>query len=222
MASTTSSRSYDGSRRQAEALQRKRRVIDAAHRLFLEQGYGETSIAQIAAAADVSPQTVYASFTSKAGVLAKVADVVVAGDYAAVESEDGPLVRDRHAMNEALDAPDLRVRLPAIAHYARLGHARSAPVLHLVDTAAGSDPAIAALLANLLAGMHEDIQIAVAAMPLDQLRPGLDHQTATGLCYHLLGWRSYVALVMECGWTDDQYEQRLAEAIVHLLLPDDA
>jgi AcrR family transcriptional regulator len=67
-------RSYDASRRQADAVERRRRVVDAAHDLFLTEGYGATSINEIARAADVSPQMIYASFGSKAGILAKLAD----------------------------------------------------------------------------------------------------------------------------------------------------
>src|SRR5215203_4955815 len=80
-------RSYDASRRQSEAVERRRRVIDAAHDLFLTTGYGATSITDIARTADVSPQMIYASFGSKAGILAKLADVVVAGDDAALRGD---------------------------------------------------------------------------------------------------------------------------------------
>ena len=103
-------RTYDASRRQAEAVERQSRVIDAANDLFLTVGYGATSINEIARAADVSPQMIYASFGSKAGILAKLADVVVAGDDAALQGDDGPLVRDRLKGIEELRSKDLRVR----------------------------------------------------------------------------------------------------------------
>ena len=74
-------RAYDGSRRQADALERQRRIVAAATDLFIQQGFGATSINQIASAADVSAQTIYATYTSKAGVLAKAIDVAVAGDF---------------------------------------------------------------------------------------------------------------------------------------------
>ena len=74
-------RAYDGSRRQADALERQRRIVAAATDLFIRQGFGATSINQIASAADVSAQTIYATYTSKAGVLAKAIDVAVAGDF---------------------------------------------------------------------------------------------------------------------------------------------
>ena len=35
------------------------RIVDAARDLFVEQGYARTTIADIARAADVAPQTVY-------------------------------------------------------------------------------------------------------------------------------------------------------------------
>ncbi|MGB8505622.1 TetR/AcrR family transcriptional regulator, partial [Mycobacterium sp.] len=70
-----SRRTYDNSRRRADAEGRQRRIVDAATALFVEQGFGGTSIDQIAAAADVSPQTVYATYGSKAAVLSRAIDV---------------------------------------------------------------------------------------------------------------------------------------------------
>jgi len=156
-------------------------------------------------------------------VLAKVVDVVVAGDYAAVEAaedEDVLLVRDRHDAIEALAHPDLRIRFRAVAHYAAISHARSGPILQLVDSVAGSDPAIATIAAGLIAGVREDVGLAVREIPVEQLRPGMDHDLAADLSFHLLGWRAFHAFTVDCGWTLEQYEQHLADALVHLLLPD--
>ncbi len=212
-------RSYDASRRQAEALERRRRVIDAAHELFLSDGYGATSINEIARAADVSAQMIYASFGSKAGILAKLVDVVVAGDDAALHGDDGPLLRDRLTDTE-LFADDLRVRFRAIGRHAAGTHGRAGPVLQLIDSVAGSDAAVAELRAGLLAGHREDTGLAVAALPWDRLRPGLDRATVSDLMYFVLGWHSYIALVLERGWTPEQYAERIADTMTHLLLPD--
>ena len=46
-------------------------------------------------------------------------------------------------------------------------------MLQLIDSVAGSDAAVAELQAGLLAGHREDIGLAVAALPWDQIRPGL-------------------------------------------------
>ena len=213
-------RTYDASRRQADAVERRRRVIDAAHDLFLTEGYGTTSINEIARAADVSPQMIYASFGSKAGILAKLTDVVVAGDDAALHGDDGPLVRER-LTDKDLFSDDLRVRFRAVGRHAAVSHGRAGPVLRLIDSVAGSDPAVAELRAGLLAGHREDIGLAVAALPRERLRPGLDPATVSDLMSFVLGWHSYIALVLERGWTPDQYAEVIADTITHLLLPDE-
>jgi len=213
-------RAYDASRRQADAVERRRRVIDAAHDLFLDVGYGTTSINEIARAADVSPQMIYASFGSKAGILAKLADVVVAGDDAALHDEDGPLLRDRYRDMEELSSPDLRVRFRAIGRFAAIAHGGAAPVLRLIESVSGTDDAVAELQAGLIAGLREDVALAVKAMPWDQIRPGLDRTTVSDLLYVLLGWRPYYNLVHESGWTPEQYAAGIAETLEHLLLPD--
>jgi mannitol-specific phosphotransferase system IIBC component len=38
--------------------------------------------------------------------------------------------------------------------------------------------------------------------------------------YFVLGWHSYIALVLERGWTPEQYAERIADTMTHLLLPD--
>ena len=44
-------------------------VLDAAVQLFIQRGFHATTIESIAAAADVSVETVYKRFGSKAGIL---------------------------------------------------------------------------------------------------------------------------------------------------------
>ena len=51
--SPSSPRRYDASRRRAQAEERQRRVLEVATELFLAQGYGATSIDEIARTADV-------------------------------------------------------------------------------------------------------------------------------------------------------------------------
>ena len=62
-------RSYSSALRNTQALETRRRIRTAARRLFSEQGFTSTTIAEIAAAAGVSAATVYAAFESKAGIV---------------------------------------------------------------------------------------------------------------------------------------------------------
>ncbi|HWI34402.1 MAG TPA: helix-turn-helix domain-containing protein, partial [Lapillicoccus sp.] len=58
----------------------RRRVIEAAHDLFLKQGFRATTIREVAERAGVSAETVYKGFGGKAGVLKAAYDVAMAGD----------------------------------------------------------------------------------------------------------------------------------------------
>ena len=67
-------RSYDARGRQARAQQTRQRVMDVAHDRFIAQGYGRTTIADIARGSDVSVETIYSAFGN-----AKVALLAVGG-----------------------------------------------------------------------------------------------------------------------------------------------
>src|SRR5436190_12529897 len=130
---SSSTRTYDSSGRQAAAEERRRRVVEIAHDLFLSDGYGPTSIARVAEAAGVSAPFVYAAFGSKAGILGAVVDVAVAGDH-----EEG-LVRDREEARTVAAASEASEWIRLGAHFTRVVHERSAAALHLVTSVAGSD-----------------------------------------------------------------------------------
>ncbi|MGH2867667.1 MAG: helix-turn-helix domain-containing protein, partial [Solirubrobacteraceae bacterium] len=56
-------------RRQAQAAETGRLIINAARRLFATQGYGATSIVQIAEEAGVAVPTIYANLGTKLRLL---------------------------------------------------------------------------------------------------------------------------------------------------------
>ena len=55
--------------RQRKKLKTRRALADAATRLFAERGYEETTIADLAAAAEISPRTFFSYFPAKEDVL---------------------------------------------------------------------------------------------------------------------------------------------------------
>ena len=62
-------------RRQRQAQQTRTEILNAARRLFVEQGYAATTINDIAAAADVAVQTIYSSVGSKAELLIELLEL---------------------------------------------------------------------------------------------------------------------------------------------------
>jgi AcrR family transcriptional regulator len=207
-------RSYDASGRQAAAEERRRRVVDVAHELFLREGYGPTSIATIAEAAGVSAPFVYASFGSKAGILDVLAGVAVAGDH-----EEG-LVRDREESQIVLNARDLREWIDLGSHWTRVTNERSAPIMHVVQTVSGSDPAVAELLAKLVAGRRSDLALTVVRRP--GMRDDLEVADLMDTVDALTHWETWWTLRKVAGWTPERYEAWLNEVLSSYALAEKA
>lgn len=202
-ASSPSSRRYDGSRRQADARARRRRVIDAATALFLDQGFGDTSIQRIAEEAGVSVQTVYAVFGSKAGILHAAIDVAVGGD------DEEVLVRERPENAWVVEERDPRAWVHRMARFVRRSHERSAAIIHLLESVAGADETLAELVETLVTARREDAGFAVVNGPLDPAAVGLTADEAAdliGMWASVAGW---IELVGRSGWTPDRYEEWL-------------
>ena len=62
-------RKYVSPAREKQAADTRNRVLDAAEALLLEKGFAGTTVADVARRAGVSPQTIYATFSSKAGII---------------------------------------------------------------------------------------------------------------------------------------------------------
>ena len=74
-------------------------IQEQALRLFREQGYGSTTVEQIAEAAEVSPSTFFRYFGTKEDVVAYVAwDPLVLEAWRAQPRELGPVVAMRNAL----------------------------------------------------------------------------------------------------------------------------
>jgi AcrR family transcriptional regulator len=211
--SSVQRRAYDSSGRRADARARQLRVVEAARKLFLERGYGATSIADIATSADVSVQFVYANFASKASLLARAIDIAVAGD------ETELAVADRPEYRTSLSAPDLGERVRAVVHLARTAHQRAAPLIHLVQSARGTDATLDRLADTLDAALRQDVRRFVQRLPARMRRHDLGEDEIADLLYTLAAARTWTTLTQQCGWTPDEYEARMADSVHRLLQP---
>jgi AcrR family transcriptional regulator len=204
-------RRYDSTRRRQQAQENGRRVLAAAHRLFVEKGYGSTTVAEVAADAGVAVETVYATFRNKPTLLHRAWDVAVGGD------EQDVHLLDRPEMRAVLDEPDLATRFTRFAVVNTTIMRRTARLLLAIQGAAGTEPAAAALRAEIdsarLAAMTVHARRAGAtrqlAVPEDECRDVLLATTDGSL------WRN---LVDRRGWSDERYAAWLGRLWLAILV----
>ncbi len=88
---------YHSPVREQQAAQTRDRVATAAAELFVRHGYGPTSVSAVARHADVSAQTVYNTFGTKAALLKAAYDVTLVGDTEPVPLAERADVRALYA-----------------------------------------------------------------------------------------------------------------------------
>lgn len=170
-------------------------------------------MAEIAADAGVSVETVYKNFVRKPGLLKAVFDLSVAGD-------DEPVPMAEREFAQAIRAdPDPRSKLARFAAHMAESMPRAAPVYLLSRAAAASEPEIAALLA----GWREDqlqglTGLARGFAAAGYLRPGLSLERARDLLWTINSPEVYELLAVERGWDAAQYEEFLARSMIAALL----
>jgi AcrR family transcriptional regulator len=189
-------------------------VIQAARELFLERGYGATTIEAISAQADVPAPTVYRLFSSKHGILKALLDLLIAGDDKAVPMAERPQVR------ALLGDPDPKVQLAGFVTIAADVNSRVAPVYRILVSAAGSDPDAAALLDELTLQRQEGQRLLARSLArAGALRAGLRERDAGDIVHALVSPEMYRLLVVDRRWSLDRYERWLTDLLADQLLP---
>jgi AcrR family transcriptional regulator len=204
-------RAYDSSRRQEQARQTRQRVLQAAHDLFVERGYGRTTIADIAQEAGVSPETVYASFRNKVTLLHRVWDVTIGGDDEEVVFHERPEIQAIRAES------DLAKRLMMHARMATATARRMTPFVSAVHASSGADEAVAELLAEMDRQRYEGMGVmAKEAAATGQL--AVTEQECRDVIWASTDGLLWQRLVQVRGWTDEQYADWLGRMWVATLV----
>jgi AcrR family transcriptional regulator len=203
-------RRYDSSRRRAQAAATQREILDAAKRLIDRQGYAATSMAEIAAEAGVALKTVYVAFGTKAGVLRALWNLVLRGDEEPIPIAERAWFREMAAERD----PERQVRL--MARSSREIKARGAGTLMgVIRAAAPTDPDIGALWERIQREFHATQGLLVEMLDAKgALRKGLTARKATDILWALNHPDLYQLLVVEQGWSLDDYEKWLGDVLV--------
>jgi AcrR family transcriptional regulator len=206
-------RPYRSAVREDAARRTRQAIVAAAAELFVAHGYTGTSLAAIAAAADVARPTVFAAFGSKAALLRQVLDQALAGD------DDPVPVASRPWFAPVWQARTPAAVLDAYATVCALIGRRAASVFETVRRAADDAPEAAELWAalqqNRLAGARMVLE---HACRVGGLRPGLDMERAVDVLWFWNDLAHHAALVGGRGWSSAEYRDWLSARMRESLL----
>ena len=206
-------RTYRSVGREEQARATRRAVVAAATRLFVERGYGVTTIDAIAAKAKVSRATVFASVGGKADILKAAYDIALVGDDEPVALPDRP--ESRRVIAEVDAARMLR-------GYAAISTAvsgRVAPMYEAVRGAAGTDPGGRVIWDRVRAERRIGARNVVRLVEeRATLRDGLDTDRAADIVFAFNDPGLYHLLVRDRGWDVETFEAWLAKTLSQQLL----
>ena len=208
-------RSYRSPLRAAQAEQTRRAIVDAASRLFIETGYGATSIDAIAESAGVSRATVFTAAGSKPVLLKWAYDVALVGDDEPIALPDRPEAR---AIRAELDPYRYLARYAGLV--TELG-GRVAPIYEAVRGAASADLEVRPVWDKI----QQERRIGAGHVVADvatkgKLRDGLDVEAAADVVWVLNDSGLYHMLVSVRAWPSSRFETWLAAALQRELLGD--
>jgi AcrR family transcriptional regulator len=204
-------RAYDASRRQEQARRSRDRVVGAAERLFVRDGYGATTIAAIAADAGVSADTIYKSFGGKPGLVRAMRTRALEGE--------GPVPAEQRSDELHAHDHDARTIVEAWGALASEVAPRVAPILLLIRAAAATDPEVLTLQEEMDTDrLHRMTENARRLHDAGHLRDGITLAQAADVLWTYSSPELYELLVLRRGWLPEQYGRFVADAMTAALL----
>jgi AcrR family transcriptional regulator len=209
MNDTIVKRRYRSPLRQAHAEQTRQRILDAGLALFAERGYPGTSVAQVADAAGVSVETIYASVGSKRGIidalLAQIDPESIAADARAEVARRGGTPR---------------AVLETVAHLSARFWSEHGTLVGVLRSGVG-DPEIGEAWLERQEARHRLLESLFGPWPASALRPGLTREQATDIAWALTSDQLFTSLVELRGWSVDALIAWTSETLIRTLLADD-
>ena len=206
-------RDYRSDLRSAQAQETRRSIVSAATRLFVEDGYGSTTIAAVAEAAGVSRKTVFTAVGGKLDLLKLALDWSIAGDDQAVA------LSDRAAIRELMEQSDPRAVLAGLAALGVGIGARVATLYTALEAAAGMEPTARDLVEESQRRRLDDARKVVGRLrDLDALTTRITHEEAVDLVWLAMDPTLFDKLVRARGWSSSRFEEWVADTLCRQLL----
>jgi AcrR family transcriptional regulator len=200
-------RKYDSKSRMAGAERTKKSILGAAKRLFSSKGFDNTTIDAIAVSAKVSTPTVYTLFKSKEGIMRELLNTSLFGKpYQSLVEKTMTLQNPIESLKNA----------PSIA---RMIHDAEKSEMGLIRGVSALSPQLKKIEAEQERQRYERQENTVMRLEKEKaLLPGLDLGRARDILWTLTSREVYRMLVMERGWSSDEYESWLRRTLLQVLI----
>jgi AcrR family transcriptional regulator len=203
-------RAYNSIARKERARLSRAKILESAKILFANKGYESTTIDQIAQNSGVSDPTIYALFKSKLGVLRAIMDECFP------KSEHDSLVE--RAGQEKCP----KKRLSVAAKLARQIYDAEISQSSLLQSACVLSPQFKQLELEREERRYSRLSSVVDIMYAEQIIDDrLNRTKALDIFWAFTGRDMYRLLVIERGWSSNNYETWLAETLSQILLKKD-
>lgn len=205
-------RTYSSDVRRHRAERTRRAVLVAARRLFQARGYAGTAVADVAVAAKVSVDTVYASVGRKPTLLLAVIDMILGSSDEDLPSEQ----RDYVIAIRAARTAEEKISVYADA----LGRLipRTAPLQAALAQAARTEPDCARVWQQLKDRRAANMRLFAADLrATGRLREDLDDAAVADIVW-VGNSLEYFTLLSERGWSPERYAEHLCDLWERVLL----
>ena len=206
-------RNYDSTSRRAAAESTRQAILEAARNLFSKIGYTATTMPAIAHAAGVAMDTVYATVGKKPALFRLLIEMAISGTDKEVPAEERDYV---HAIRaEASAARKLQIYAAAVSDI----QVRLAPLFRVLQSAAPLDSSLNALWKSIGKRRAKNMRLFAADLAsTGELRKGLAISQAADIIWSLNSSEFYLLLVEQRGWSREDLENWLGDALRRLLL----
>ena len=211
----SSTREYDSSRRQAHANETRRRILDAARKLFIERGYAGATAEAIAAEAGVAAQTIYANFKNKKKMLISLMNV-----SPTTGAEDPTPMLERATVQAVNQETNRRRQLQMFAEVVSNNLDQVADISEILVDAAKTEPDLGRVAQKLNQQRLEHMTSAVQAFGANgPFRANMAEADARDIVWTLTSPEVFLLLRREREWSKEKYTQWLADTLMRELLP---
>lgn len=202
-------RPYRSIARNTRAANTRARILSSAKTLFETEGFEHVTIERIAKTAEVSIPTVYGLFQSKRGVLRTLMDEALPPDQFV------------QLVEKSIEEKSPSKRLFITAKIARQIYDAERAQMDILRGASVLAPEFKELEKEKEMRRYNRQEVTIKAMVKERsLAKGLKATKARDILWALTGRDMYRMLVVEQGWSGDEYEKWLARLLISTLVND--